>query len=77
MPPQQAEWAAASEYAECVSSALGGVRVLSEVVDAYVDWPMKRAEAEQHRAQLMHERKYFVQENTATVYEREFSLCEH
>ena len=77
VPPQQAEWAAASEYAECVSSALGGVRVLSEVVDAYVDWPMKRAEAEQHRAQLMHERKYFVQENTATVYEREFSLCEH
>ena len=77
VPPQQAEWAAASEYAECVSSALGGVRVLSEVVDAYVDWPMKRAEAEQHRAQLMHERKYFVQENTAAVYEREFSLCEH
>ena len=77
VPPQQREWMAESTQASAVTDALGGVRVLSELVDSYLDWPMARAEAEQHRAALMYERKYFVKENTATVFERPFSLCEH
>ena len=76
VPPQQKDWMKRQDQ-QLVTDALGGIRVLSEVVGSYVDWPMSREEAEQHRAALMHERKYFVQENTATVFEREFSLCEH
>ena len=60
-----------------VADALGGAKVLAELVQQYVGWPMTRAEAEQHREALMHERKYFVQANTEQVYERAFSLCEH
>ena len=76
VPPQQREWIA-PEYEPLVTDALGGIRVLSELVHSYVDWPMARTEAEQHRTALMHERKYFVEENTNSVFEREFSLCEH
>ena len=77
VPPQQKDWLPAAGGDSAVTDALAGVRVLSELVDSYLDWPMSRAEAEQHREKLMHERKYFVEENTSTVYEREFSLCEH
>ena len=77
VPPQQREWIAGSEYASAVTDVLGGTRVLSELVDSYIDWPMSRNEAEQHREKLMYERKYFVKENTATVFERPFNLCEH
>ncbi len=36
-----------------------------------------KAEAVRHRSLLMAERKVFVEKNTAAVFEREFSLCEH
>ena len=49
VPPQQREWMAATPYSSAVTDVLGGVRVLSEVVDSYLDWPMSREEAEQHR----------------------------
>ena len=77
VPPQQAEWMVAAENGSALTEALGGVEVLSELVQSYVDWPMSRSEAEQHREKLMHERKYFVQANTEAVYERAFNLCEH
>ena len=77
VPPQQKEWMALSDSGSALTDALAGTRVLSELVPEYVDWPMTRAEVEQHREKLMHERKYFVAENTKTVFEREFSLCEH
>ena len=77
VPPQQADWLTTAANESAVTEALGGVEVLSELVQSYVDWPMSRSEAEQHREKLMHERKYFVQTNTETVYERAFSLCEH
>ncbi|MQY20454.1 hypothetical protein [Nocardia macrotermitis] len=38
---------------------------------------MTLAEAKEHRAQLMHERKFFVDTHNEEIYEREFSLCEH
>ncbi|GGK40354.1 DUF4246 domain-containing protein [Nocardia camponoti] len=38
---------------------------------------MSRAQAMEFREQLMHERKYFVDEHNDDIYEREFSLCEH
>ena len=77
VPPQQKEWMGLADSGSALTDALAGTRVLSELVAEYVDWPMERAEAEQHRERLMHERKYFVKESTKTVFEREFSLCEH
>ena len=75
VPPQQREWIAGSEYASAVTDVLGGTRVLSELVDSYLsDWPMSRAEAEQHRAALMYERKCFVTEHSIKVFEREFGV---
>ncbi|MFF0723228.1 DUF4246 domain-containing protein [Streptomyces sp. NPDC004134] len=38
---------------------------------------MTLAEAKGHREQLMHERKFFIDEHNEQVYERGFSLCEH
>ena len=38
---------------------------------------MTLEEAREHREQLMRERKYVVDEYNESVYEREFSLCEH
>ncbi|AZM48396.1 DUF4246 domain-containing protein [Streptomyces sp. WAC 06738] len=38
---------------------------------------MTLEEAKAHREQLMHERKFFVDEHNEQLYEREFSLCEH
>ena len=76
VPPQQADWLTAAEHGSAVADALGGTRVLGELVQSYVGWPMSRQEAEQHRDKLMHERKYFVQAHTQAVYEREFSMCE-
>ncbi|MFM9368567.1 DUF4246 domain-containing protein [Streptomyces sp. Da 82-17] len=38
---------------------------------------MTLEQAEAYREQLMHERKFFVDEHNEQLYEREFSLCEH
>ncbi|MDI3389004.1 DUF4246 domain-containing protein [Streptomyces sp. B-S-A8] len=38
---------------------------------------MTLEQAKGHREQLMHERKFFVDEHNEELYEREFSLCEH
>ncbi|MFJ6718710.1 DUF4246 domain-containing protein [Streptomyces sp. NPDC091259] len=38
---------------------------------------MTLEQARQYREQLMHERKFFVDEHNEQLYEREFSLCEH
>ncbi|NKX88149.1 DUF4246 domain-containing protein [Nocardia coubleae] len=38
---------------------------------------MTRAQAEEFREQLMHERKFFVDEHNEEYFEREFYLCEH
>ncbi|MFF5701178.1 DUF4246 domain-containing protein [Streptomyces sp. NPDC012794] len=38
---------------------------------------MTLEQAEEHREQLMRERKFFVDEHNDQLYEREFSLCEH
>ncbi|NBE52297.1 DUF4246 family protein [Streptomyces sp. YC537] len=38
---------------------------------------MTLKQAEEYREQLMHERKFFVDEHNEQLYEREFSLCEH
>nr|WP_307613641.1 DUF4246 domain-containing protein [Nocardia caishijiensis] len=38
---------------------------------------MTRAQAEGFREQLMHERKFFVDEHNEEYFEREFYLCEH
>jgi hypothetical protein len=39
--------------------------------------PMTLEQAKEFRSQLMQERKFFVDEHTEKIYEREFSLCEH
>jgi hypothetical protein len=38
---------------------------------------MTLEQAETYRSELIHERKFFVDEHNENVYEREFSLCEH
>lgn len=38
---------------------------------------MTLEQARSYREQLMHERKFFVDEHNEQLYEREFSLCEH
>ncbi|MEV7404176.1 DUF4246 domain-containing protein [Streptomyces sp. NPDC091267] len=38
---------------------------------------MTLEQAKNYREQLMHERKFFVDEHNEQLYEREFSLCEH
>jgi hypothetical protein len=38
---------------------------------------MTLEQAKEYREQLMHERKFFVDEHNEQLYEREFSLCEH
>ncbi|WP_157436262.1 DUF4246 family protein [Actinospica robiniae] len=38
---------------------------------------MTLGQAKAYREELMQERKYFLDENTEELYEREFSLCEH
>ncbi|WP_372460251.1 DUF4246 domain-containing protein [Nocardia coffeae] len=38
---------------------------------------MTLPEAKDYRDQLMHERKFFVDNHNEEIYEREFSLCEH
>ena len=48
------------------------MRILS-----HVEFPLDRATAEEHRAALMAERKYFVGKSNEYLFEREFSLCEH
>eukprot|EP01094_Clydonella_sp_ATCC50884_P002203 TRINITY_DN11691_c0_g1_i2.p1 TRINITY_DN11691_c0_g1~~TRINITY_DN11691_c0_g1_i2.p1 ORF type:complete len:678 (+),score=155.32 TRINITY_DN11691_c0_g1_i2:752-2785(+) len=71
---------------EWLESALirGGVlesglprEIVSRIVHFIPGWPIGAEEAGQHRAQLMHERKYVVNRVSSQVYERPFSLCEH
>jgi hypothetical protein len=38
---------------------------------------MTLEQAKGYREQLMHERKFFVDEHNEQIYEREFYLCEH
>ena len=75
VPPQQADWSRA-QRAAAFDDALP-VGVLQDCVAAFEGWPMQLAEAKKHRAGLMKERKFFVQQNTEELYERPFSLCEH
>ena len=75
VPPQQAEWSRAER--EAALFAVLPVRDVQTCVTAYDHWPMSLAEAKRHREGLMRERKFFVQHNTAVVFERPFSLCEH
>jgi hypothetical protein len=48
-----------------------------EHILSFVDGPMRRGEAEEHRQELMKERKFFVNQKTTELFERPFSLCEH
>lgn len=40
-------------------------------------WTMSLAEAKEHRARLMDERRAFSVQVNQDVYERGYSLCEH
>ena len=73
--PQQAEWSR-EERAAAYDDVLP-VQVLQECVASFDGWPMSLVEAKRHRAGLMKERKFFVQQNTDELFERPFSLCEH
>ncbi|MES1916117.1 MAG: hypothetical protein MHM6MM_007966 [Cercozoa sp. M6MM] len=77
VPPQQAEW-----FAEEVKRDETIVRKMPEELAGMVanfvgDWPMSLESAREHREKLMHERKFFVNDNNTKFFERPFSLCEH
>ncbi|KAG0044152.1 hypothetical protein BGZ83_010597 [Gryganskiella cystojenkinii] len=75
VPPQQMDWARSLGLWEIIEERLPA-EVMDRVVD-FMDWPMNRSEALEHRSQLMMERKVFVDETNRSIFERPFSLCEH
>jgi hypothetical protein len=79
VPPQQRAWLEAELAAARRWRDLPEVlcdHVLRFLVDAD-GGPMSHAAALRHRLALMEERKFITDENTAEVFERLFSLCEH
>ena len=79
VPPQIRTWAAYDPESP-LHRILNFFGVPDDVVAylyEFLDYPMSREEAEETRDQLMYERSYFVDELTATTFERPFSLCEH
>ncbi|GAA5914460.1 hypothetical protein JCM6882_003025 [Rhodosporidiobolus microsporus] len=82
VPYQQREWVA-RELAGAVgeSAEASAVRKLPvEIWDKQLDemeGVMDFEEAKKVREELMHERKFLVDQNTKAIFERQFSLCEH
>ncbi|GAA5825238.1 hypothetical protein JCM11251_006156 [Rhodosporidiobolus azoricus] len=82
VPYQQREWVA-QELAGAVeeSGEESAVRKLPiELWDKQLDEMeglMSFEEAKKVREELMHERKFLVDQNTKAIFERQFSLCEH
>lgn len=77
VPPQQQSW-----YADALMRHVPEFfRMPKEIIQNIVSYssgsPMTLKEAKKHRKKLMKERKYFIDENSAHLFEREFSLCEH
>jgi len=75
VPPQQKDWL--RQELLCISRFRKLDRHILDIVLSHLDYPMSWSQANENRAQLMHERKYMVNQNTQLVFEREFSLCEH
>jgi hypothetical protein len=79
IPPQMRQWAA-FDPESCLHQVLNLFGVPDDVVAylyEFLDFPMSRADAEEVRESLMHERSFFVDELSAETFERPFSLCEH
>eukprot|EP00803_Ostreobium_quekettii_P000769 evm.model.scf_646.7 EVM.evm.TU.scf_646.7 scf_646:71708-73257(-) len=74
VPPQQRGWLKME-----IAVALRGIfpQTITDRVSKAMDWPVRLEEAKRHREELMKERKFFVNEATTELFEREFSLCEH
>ena len=55
------------------------VQLSKNILDTILTYtnPMSLTEAHKHRANLMDERKFFINKNTKVVFERTVSLCEH
>ncbi len=89
VPPQRASWimwafrgkgrfaALPDEVVALIAEFLEGFGPPPAQCAGFLEWPMGRESALAHRAALMGERKSFTDELTQTVFEREFSLCEH
>jgi hypothetical protein len=75
VPPQQQSW-----YVPALlrTRAFGDMpeELVSNIVE-YLQVPMNSDVAAEYREELMAERKYFINENTSTYFERPCSLCEH
>jgi hypothetical protein len=77
IPPQQREW-----YADALRRGVPEFRrlpmdVMNTILESVNGCPMSLAEAKEHRAKLMTERKFVVDETSKCLFERKFSLCEH
>jgi hypothetical protein len=75
VPPQQRSWYAPVLLKQRAMRFLPD-EVVSLIVE-YLDYPMTEEDAQKYRQELMDERKYFIKENSTSVFERPCSLCEH
>ncbi|GAA5999675.1 DUF4246 domain-containing protein [Rhodotorula paludigena] len=75
VPYQQREWAE-RELPHNAQTDKMPVELWNQVLGG-VEGLMTYEEAKKVREDLMHERKFLVEENTEKVFERSFSLCEH
>jgi hypothetical protein len=72
VPPQQLAWFdAEADVWGCLPDDV------KQRLDLFRDFPISLKKAKELRLELMSERKTVVKENSAFVFEREFSLCEH
>ncbi|KAG0313777.1 hypothetical protein BG000_005747, partial [Podila horticola] len=75
VPPQQKGWAPKTDLIQQAVQKLPAE--LIQEIEKLVDWPMEMEEALALRLELMQERKYFVNTQNVTMFERKFYLCEH
>jgi len=73
--PQRSDWFMEELFKIKPFSSLQ--KEILELIMSYCRWPMTLTEAKVHRAGLMAERKYFIDESNEQFFERRFSLCEH
>jgi hypothetical protein len=80
--PQQEEWQCKklTDVLGPITSSVGEPLFTQHIIDTISRYScnyLTRKEAEEHRLKLIEERKYFIDQNTHKVFERQMNLCEH
>lgn len=80
VPPQQVHWLrnAPTPYHKVMLDSTPLIDPLIHLIFEFVQLgTVTQEQAEKQREELMSERKFYSQKNTESLFEREFSLCEH